>query len=175
MIHIAAEDVLGRLSSSLGTKSDLELASKLGVAKQTIATWKKRNKVPLDNIVEVAVGYKLSIDFLLFGEHKTILEKRPDFRHWTKRIADINLAKLVYEKLDEELMLTEQGLNGETLSTILSAMNFVKDMIGEDVVFDEARHLGELETGVIRFVAHYHEMMYIASNNMVLGESKTNK
>ncbi|MEZ8791896.1 helix-turn-helix transcriptional regulator [Vibrio splendidus] len=169
MIHIAANDVLSRLTSSLGTTSDQELALKLGVAKQTIATWKKRDKVPLDNIVEVAVGHKLSIDFLLFGEHKAALTKKPDFKHWTKRIADINLAKLVYEKLDEELLLTEQGLNGETLSTILSAMNFVKDMLGEDVIFDEERHRGELDTGVMRFVAHYHEMMYITANNMVLG------
>ncbi|HDZ3728611.1 TPA: helix-turn-helix domain-containing protein [Vibrio harveyi] len=153
---------------SLQTNSDQELADKLGVAKQTIATWKKRGKVPLDNIVDAAVNYRLSVDFLLFGIEKARLDSKPDFRVWTKRLADIELAKLVYEELDEELMLTDKGLNDETLSTILSATNFVKDLIGEDVIFDESIHRGELESGVLKYIANYYELMYITQNKRPL-------
>lgn len=41
MREISALDVLSRLAKALGTSSDSELAQELGVAKQTISTWKK--------------------------------------------------------------------------------------------------------------------------------------
>lgn len=68
----SAISTIERLSSALGVKSDVELAKKMGVAAQTIATWKQRNKVPYDKIVEIAAQRELSLDQLIWGnEHNS--------------------------------------------------------------------------------------------------------
>ena len=68
--EISCDDVLTRLSSLFGTKTDVELASKLGVASQTVSTWRGRNRVPYEQLAEVSSQNEVSLDFLIFGRGK---------------------------------------------------------------------------------------------------------
>lgn len=68
MLDLVCDDVLKRLSQLLNAQSDIELAKALGVASQTVSTWRNRNKIPYEKIVELSISKKISLDFLIFGE-----------------------------------------------------------------------------------------------------------
>lgn len=68
--EISCDEILTRLSSLFGTKTDVELASKLGVASQTVSTWRGRNRVPYEQLAEVSLQNEVSLDFLIFGRGK---------------------------------------------------------------------------------------------------------
>lgn len=65
---ISCEEVLQRLAEFYKTKTDADLASKLGVAKQTISTWRGRNRIPYELLVDISLKERISLDFLVFGE-----------------------------------------------------------------------------------------------------------
>ena len=68
MSDLNASEVLKRIALVVRANQDYELAKFLEVAPQTIATWKKRNKIPFEHVVDVAMFYEISTDYLLFGE-----------------------------------------------------------------------------------------------------------
>lgn len=61
-------DVISRLKLAIGTKSDSELGTALGVPPQTISSWKSRDSVPYAKCVEVAEERNISLDWLLTGD-----------------------------------------------------------------------------------------------------------
>lgn len=177
MEGISAQDVLIRLSQALGTKGDSELAASLGVAKQTISTWKKRDKVPLEQVVETSLAHDLSVDAILFGD-KFSASNQPTKNNIHERMAaitDIRLAESVLDQLDEELLLTDRGLNAETLSEIFMAMGAVKRLLN-GALFDIEKHKSELEDGINYFLSMHYEMMHLANRNIEKSkkESKRN-
>ena len=165
MKTVNALGILERLSKALDVHSDVELAKHLGVATQTISTWKKRDKVPLDHIVEISIKNAFSLDSIIFGDaannNISPMIKVADF---AKGMSDMDLAEDVLSKLDEELLLTEQGLTGETLATILSAMGRVKRLIPGGLYISK-NHEKELEDGVNNYLSSYYEIMYVARKN----------
>lgn len=68
--EVSCDEVLSRLSALFKTKTDAELASKLGVASQTVSTWRGRNRVPYEQLVDVCIQNEVSLDFLVFGKGK---------------------------------------------------------------------------------------------------------
>ncbi len=167
MKEISAQHVLSRLSKALGATSDSELAEKLGVAKQTISTWKKRDKVPLEQIVDTALSYGLSVDSMLFGErHSSDTRAKPvNVEQMLSTHSDIRLAEEVLEGLDEELWLKERGLSSETLSEIFMAMGAVKRLLKGEC-FDVKRHQNELEDGINYFLSLHYEMAHLAKRKL---------
>lgn len=159
--------ILARLASALKVSSEDELAEALGVAKATIATWKKRNKIPYDHIVNVAANKLISVDSILFGEapqehdiHKIV--------GLAKSVSDIDLAETVFHLLDEELLLTEQGLDEETLGTIISAMQDAKRKLpGGFYERKNEEHASIVEQAVNNYLHNYYEIMHIAKNKKV--------
>lgn len=165
MKNVSALDVLGRLSKALNVHSDVELAKHLGVATQTISTWKKRDKVPLDHIVEICIKNAFSLDSIVFGDEKeSSTFPNTQLKNMAKPLSDMQLAGDVLCKLDEELCLVDQGLNEETLATIISAMGDVKKLIPSGL-YISGEHTKELDEGVRNYLSSYYEFMYIARKN----------
>ncbi|AKB05630.1 helix-turn-helix family protein [Vibrio cholerae] len=166
MREISALDVLSRLAKALGTSSDSELAQELGVAKQTISTWKKRNKVPLEQIVEISVEHNLSVDDILFGDKLSYAKRKLNdtIQDNLARVADTRLAEEVLERIDDELLLSERGLNAETLGEIFVAMGAVKRLL-KGQLFDPKLHQCELEDGINYFLSLHYEIAHLARRN----------
>ena len=62
-----AEQILERIKIALDASNNSEIASKLGIKQQSVASAKKRNKIPADWIHKIAEKYSISSDWLFFG------------------------------------------------------------------------------------------------------------
>lgn len=58
-----------RLKSELKISTDLQLAAYLGVNQSTLSSWKSRNSVDYDKIIEKCNN--ISLDYLVYGKIKT--------------------------------------------------------------------------------------------------------
>lgn len=65
---VSCDEILNRLSGLLQTKTDAELGGVLGVASQTVSTWRNRNKIPYEQLVELSIKTGTTLDFLIFGK-----------------------------------------------------------------------------------------------------------
>lgn len=116
---ILSDDVLVRIAGVLGTKTDGELANALGVASQTVSTWRNRNKVPYEQVVDVSSRYNVSVDYLLFGkkdsqEETTAQKNTQAVREWAESVVTTRLLDHIYEKLNTEMPLFEQLSCGDS-------------------------------------------------------------
>ncbi|MEC7308550.1 helix-turn-helix domain-containing protein [Vibrio crassostreae] len=165
MSSVNAQTILDRLSKALKVNSDVELAAALDVAPQTISTWKKRNKVPYDHIVDISEKRSFSLDAIIFGQDwKNNEANSVKLAHIAKGMADILLAEDVLTLLNDELFLEEQGLNHETLSTVISAMTDVKKRLPGGLYLP-GEHSSELKRGINNYIDSYREIMHIAKRN----------
>ena len=62
-----ANQVIDRLFEVFRAKNNNELANFLGIAYNTISTWRNRNTIPYHICVDVAKRKKISLDWLLLG------------------------------------------------------------------------------------------------------------
>ncbi|EBA1657922.1 bacteriophage CI repressor [Salmonella enterica] len=60
-------DVLNRLMVVFKVNNDSELARSLGVNRQTLASWRKRDSIPYSLCVSIAEQRDVSLDWLLSG------------------------------------------------------------------------------------------------------------
>ena len=63
-----AKAILERAKYLLRVTSDRELADAAGIEYQTLISWKKRNSIPLQAIIELAGKAGCLLDYLVFGE-----------------------------------------------------------------------------------------------------------
>lgn len=61
------EIILNRLSGVLNSQNEKELAEFLDVKQNTISTWKQREKIPLQEIYDLAQKKDFSLDYVLLG------------------------------------------------------------------------------------------------------------
>jgi len=59
---VTADVVLNRVVERLSLKTDTDLARVLGVSKTTISTWRRRNKIPYENLL--VLHYRGVVDFV---------------------------------------------------------------------------------------------------------------
>lgn len=102
-------DVLNRLMVVFKVNNDSELARSLGVNRQTLASWRKRDSIPYSLCVSIAEQRDVSLDWLLGGTgemerelsavsrdctscHQILEEVSPKARKWLE----------MFESLDEE-------------------------------------------------------------------------
>jgi hypothetical protein len=62
-----ASQVIERLFKVFNARNNNELATMLGVAYNTISTWRNRNSIPYQVCVDVATSKMVSLDWLLLG------------------------------------------------------------------------------------------------------------
>lgn len=68
--EIDTKKILDRLMDVTGAKNESKLAEKLGISKAALNMAKHRNAPPYPHLVKVAQTYKVSVDWLLFGEER---------------------------------------------------------------------------------------------------------
>lgn len=74
MNNKSVDAVLSRLAGLLNAENDSDLARMLGINRQTLASWRKRDSVPYSFCINFAEERGLSIDWLLTGRGQTIVE-----------------------------------------------------------------------------------------------------
>ena len=72
------EIIFERILKLLGMSNDAEFCAKYGVKKNTFSTWKKRDALPHDFIIDLIQNANLSLDYVFFG--KEIVRKSASSR-----------------------------------------------------------------------------------------------
>ncbi|MCS4238253.1 helix-turn-helix domain-containing protein [Myroides odoratus] len=70
---VQANEVITRLKQLLGYKNDLQLAEVLDIKPNTLSTWKKRETLAYDKIIEVCKKYKIDLNDLFLTHPNSIL------------------------------------------------------------------------------------------------------
>ena len=155
--------------STLDLSSDSELAHYLGVAPQTIATWKKRNKIPYEKVIEVSLETSKPVDYFLFGGKPTELDwgKMKFLKSFVKDTTEINLFFHIYKKLDEEFFLAEQfsaGQEQEVLSQVWGTYHAMRKQV-PDLLQYTPDDLTEMADVVIADeIKKYNELIEAVNN-----------
>ncbi|HED2850975.1 TPA: helix-turn-helix domain-containing protein [Klebsiella oxytoca] len=116
------DDVLMRLMALLDVKNDSELARALGVNRQTLASWRKRDSVPYSICITLSEEKGFSLDWLLTGRGSPVMN---DVSH-------------------EAIVISEEERN------LLNAMNQLDPEVRKDLLrsAEEKQRLIELEKKV---------------------------
>ncbi|EAT4153009.1 phage repressor protein [Salmonella enterica] len=102
-------EVLSRLMIVFKVNNDSELARSLGVNRQTLASWRKRDSIPYSLCISVAEQCEVSLDWLLSGKGEKELNSStssPDCSSCYQGLEGVNPKALkwlqMFENLDEE-------------------------------------------------------------------------
>lgn len=68
MQELRLEDILSRVASLANAKTDAAIAAEIGVSPQTLANWKRRKSIPIEELHELAERRDISLDYLLLGK-----------------------------------------------------------------------------------------------------------
>jgi len=71
---ISLEQVLKRVGSFCDAETDSEIATRLGVSRQTLSGWKRRNAIPYETLVAFAKERGLSLNYILWGDESEYLD-----------------------------------------------------------------------------------------------------
>ncbi|WP_158960409.1 helix-turn-helix domain-containing protein [Myroides fluvii] len=75
-----ANDVIVRLKQLLGFKTDLELANLLNIKPNTLSSWKVRETLRYDKVIEVCKQYKIDLNELFLVHPNTVYKGALDDR-----------------------------------------------------------------------------------------------
>ncbi|MEP4030113.1 helix-turn-helix domain-containing protein [Roseibium polysiphoniae] len=67
-IKVNASEVIERLKASTSTNTDIDLANYFEVSNKAISSWRTRNSIPLEFLLQACAGTGEKIDYFLFGE-----------------------------------------------------------------------------------------------------------
>src|SRR5258706_10471507 len=62
------DDILSRVAALTGAKTDAALAAEVGVSPQTLANWRRRKSIPIEELYVLAEHRSVSLDYLLLGK-----------------------------------------------------------------------------------------------------------
>ena len=61
------EEIFTRLYEKLGITKDSEFCKKYNYSASTVSSWKNRNSIPFEKILEITQNENLSLDYILNG------------------------------------------------------------------------------------------------------------
>ncbi|EDS5585806.1 bacteriophage CI repressor [Salmonella enterica subsp. enterica serovar Saintpaul] len=101
--------VLERLMEVFKVNNDTELAKALGVNRQTLASWRRRESVPYSLCIKIAEQYSVSLDWLLSGRENVGGLSRPsyDCNSCPQSMDDLN--PMTHKWLEMFVSLDEEG------------------------------------------------------------------
>lgn len=137
MLAIDGREVIERLKVAFQVKTDTELAGVLEVSNKTISSWKSRNSIPMDVLLQACVATDKNIDYFLFGNEQKALgsasieefseESFKDFRILGRSILISVLDQYADETLafmeDDELKAKGEALGAQLLITYHNIKN----------------------------------------------------
>mgnify|MGYP003571689253 CR=1 FL=1 len=66
-------EILNRLYEKMGVSKDSEFCKKMDLKASTVSSWRKRNSIPYDMIVDLSHNANFSIDYVIKGvENKNV-------------------------------------------------------------------------------------------------------
>lgn len=144
-VNISCKEVLKRLSSALNTNSDVELANSLGVAKNTVSSWRSRNKIPYEKLVEVSVQHGISLDFLVLGCGEKSRLTIEELMHL--KTMDDQLLKYIWDKMESPLCLMDKFPNAKVFSLLTEVYNNISVGLPPHSTFSQSyvRHQANIE------------------------------
>ncbi|WP_372426925.1 helix-turn-helix domain-containing protein [Salinarimonas chemoclinalis] len=98
---INAAEILQRLKNAYRATTDRQLAADLRVSTSTLGSWKARNSIPIELLVEQSVMLRLSLDYIVLGRGGR--DSVPDFDAKAFEIA----VSILVKRLDEGWPRTE--------------------------------------------------------------------
>ncbi len=89
---LKATEVIRRLKQMLDYKNDLQLAQVLEIKPNTLSTWKKRESLDYNKIMEVCRNHKIDLNTLFLAESNSSLTKNMETRRVKMIAVDQHLA-----------------------------------------------------------------------------------
>ena len=87
-------DIIDRMKAASNIRTDAELAAHLSVSSKTVSSWRSRNSLPIESVLQISEETNKNIEYFLLGDQ----EKRPEaqlselFDFGDLRIRDFELA-----------------------------------------------------------------------------------
>lgn len=150
-LELNVVEILDRIKVALSLRTDSELATHLDVSNKTISSWRTRNSIPIESVLQVVHESGQPIDFLLLGTDRKLKPKLDELLKFNElNVRDFELAgetilaSVLEQFAGEELsFMSEEKLreNGERLGTaIMSILSLVRQE--RKALFDTGK-LGE--------------------------------
>lgn len=151
---ISTEEILKRLGSVLGTTTDIELAKALGVASQTVSTWRNRNKIPYDKALEISTNKGVSLDWIIFGTESS------------QANAGVNAELMQYlsNAMNDDLSIKDRIYNDD-FDLLCHAYNTASAAIGGEIDLSNPDTVRKANKAAIDTVKWYESLMAIAYKN----------
>jgi phage repressor protein C with HTH and peptisase S24 domain len=70
-------NILKRLYNALNIKNDAEFCRIYNIKKNTLSTWKSRNKIPYELLIDISQNANININWLLTGKGEMFLSDEP--------------------------------------------------------------------------------------------------
>lgn len=130
-------EILDRMKSTLSLKTDAELALHLGVSNKTISSWRTRNSLPIESVLQIVDEKGKSLEYFLLGSNRQVdpdLDKLFSFNDLRVRDFELAgetiLASVLGQFAEEELaFMTEKELreNGDSLgATLMTVLALIR-------------------------------------------------
>ena len=99
------DEVLDRLYEKLGISKDIDFCRKYDFKPNTVSTWRKRDSIPYDKIVEISQNANISLDYILSGKEIVNNKEILNFKEETIKNLDLvneNQIKYIYYLTEAE-------------------------------------------------------------------------
>ena len=108
MQHMDVQAIVDRVKTTLGVKTDLELATRLEIPRATIASWKRRGSIPTKYLAYMTAE-GMSLDWILYGKSDDTLRDEYGFLQNEEKFIDhealwISIMLMVRELRQSELL-----------------------------------------------------------------------
>ncbi len=119
------DNILKRLKEFFKVEKNIELAKALNISYNTLNTWLKRKRIPQDFLVNLAIKYNLSLDWLLLGkESQNTSAKTIEQEVKQKEFIEAKLYKKTIFMLDKEFFNFYFLLDSNLSSSLFIIKNF---------------------------------------------------
>ena len=153
-VSLNVPEILDRMKRACSISTDALLATHLGVSNKTVSSWRSRNSLPIEAVLQVSEETNHRIDYFLFGEERAPLSGEEFvelFRFDDLRFKDFEIAgesiiaSILSQFADEELAfmsskeLTEHGKSlGASILRTLALIRHERRALLDSGKMDEA-------------------------------------
>ena len=157
---LSPKAILGRLKQGTGSKTDKELAEKLGVAQQSVYNVNAKNKVPDGWVRKLALLFNLSTDWLYFGEGRMHRGEANAYIFLSRNgmnelILDENAAGsgngMNEQTTDENVVVLDNGVNEQILANAVELVEEILAMTNRQL---PPKTKGEIISKLYRFACN---------------------
>lgn len=93
--------IIQRMKEALDISTDAELAAALGVGSTAVSNWRKRNSIPYDDCMNLAMEHSVSLDWMILGRGVP----RPKFSKIDKDIAELAIKATIKSAITAKVEL----------------------------------------------------------------------